>query len=396
MITYRYAIVGGGMAAAAAVKGIRRHDRVGSIGLLSMDRYPPYDRPPLSKQLWTGEKTLEHVWSYGNARSLAVTEHLSTQITRLDPAAKRLFDQHGREYGYDKLLLATGGTPITLPTDSARVVCLRTLDDYLAIWRWGQPGQSVVIVGGGFIGAELAAALVRRGATVAMVFPEHGILGRILPRDLSDHVTAGYLTHGVNVAAGETVHLIEDRGAQVVVRTEHRSLEGQLVVLGLGIRANTQLARDAGLAVDQGIVVNQRGETSAPDIWAAGDAAEIPAPSLNRTVRVEHEDNAVVGGRVAGENMAGGHATQDDLPFFYSDLFDVGFEAVGILRSDLDTVAAWTTPFEEGVIYYRDDAQRVVGVLNWNVWDGVANARRLLGGPVPSTPGPAPTGDVQR
>lgn len=142
--------------------------------------------------------------------------------------------------------------------------------------------------------------------------------------------------------------------------------------------------------------MNQRGQTSASDIWAAGDVAEIPASHLNRTMRVEHEDNAVVGGRVAGENMAGGHATQADLPFFYSDLFDVGFEAVGVLDSDLATVAAWTKPFEEGVIYYRDDGGRVVGVLNWTVWDGIAHARRLLGGPVPSTPGPAPTDGGQR
>lgn len=386
MKIYRYAIVGGGMTAAAAVKGIRRRDRDGTIGLFSMDRYPPYDRPYLSKKLWTGDKTLEQVWSYPPQTGRGVDEHLGTEITELDPAHHTIRDQYGNLYGYEKLLLATGGTPVTLPGTSTRTVYFRTLDDYLTVWRAASQSQAFVVVGGGFIGAEMAAALAMKGCTVRMVFPESGILVRVLPRELSDHVTALYQERGVDVVTGESVAAIEDVGSNVVVRTaSNRTLLGQLAILGLGIRPNIQLAAEAGLLVDNGIVVNQRGETSQADIWAAGDVANIPAPALNRTIRVEHEDNAVTAGRIVGINMAGGEASQDDLPFFYSDLFDLGFEAVGLLRSDLQVVADWVQPFKEGVLYYLDDDRKVVGVLNWNVWDGVPAARELIQTGEPAT-----------
>lgn len=379
MKNYQYAIVGGGMTAAHAVKGIRRYDREGSIGLFSMDRYPPYDRPYLSKKLWTGDKTLEQVWSYSAQTALGVHEHLGTEIVALDPDRRTLEDQDGNLYGYDKLLLATGGTPVKLTSTSSRTVYFRTLDDYLTVWRAASKSQSFVVVGGGFIGAEMAAALNMKGCAVRMVFPESGILARVLPRELSDHVTALYRERGVDVVTDESVSSIEDNAAGVVVRTTSgQELQGQLVILGLGIRPNTKLASDAGLLVDNGIVVNQRGETSRANIWAAGDVANIPAPALNRTIRVEHEDNAVTAGRVVGINMAGGEASQDDLPFFYSDLFDLGFEAVGLLRSDLQVVADWVEPFKEGVVYYLDDDRKVVGVLNWNVWDGVPTAREMI------------------
>jgi NADPH-dependent 2,4-dienoyl-CoA reductase/sulfur reductase-like enzyme len=160
------------------------------------------------------------------------------------------------------------------------------------------------------------------------------------------------------------------------------TLAADAVVAGLGITPNVQLAEAAGLKVDNGIVVNEHLQTSDPDIYAAGDVAAFPAPALGRRLRVEHENAAITMGTRAGKCMAGQDAPYDELPFFYSDLFDLGYEAVGTLDSRLETVEQWVTPFREGVVYYLD-AGRVRGVLLWNTWGQVDAARTLIAAPGP-------------
>jgi 3-phenylpropionate/trans-cinnamate dioxygenase ferredoxin reductase subunit len=376
MDRYPYVIVGGGMAAAAAIGGIRERDAERPIGLLSDDRYPPYRRPPLSKGLWKGER-LETVW-WDPADWTGVTEHLGTRVVELDLRLKVVRDARGREWGFDKLLIATGGSPVTLPGAPTGVRYLRTLDDYLALWRDAQQRETFFVVGGGFIGVELAAALNLQGKRVTIAFPEHGLLGRVLPPELADSVTQYYREHGVEVLAGTSVEAVETTNGGYRVRLQGGAIRtAEVVVAGLGIRPNVTLAAGAGLHVDDGIVVDGRGATSHPDVFAAGDVARIPAPALGSGIRVEHEDNALTRGRLAGLNMAGADTASNELPFFYSDLFDLGFEAVGHLDPTLDTFADWVEPGREGVIYYRNDG-RVVGVLNWNVWDGVPAARALI------------------
>lgn len=378
MTTYAYAIIGGGMTAAAAIDGIRSRDpQGGRIGLFSADRYPPYSRPPLSKGLWK-EDRLEDIWRYASAVNLGVEEHLNTEVVALDPKQKTLTDQSGRVYGYEKLLLATGGSPVTLPFANDATIYFRTLDDYLTIWRAAREHAQFLIIGGGFIGAEMAAALAMQGQTVRMVFPEAGLLARVLPPNLSTAVTDLFRSRGVEIITSELVQDLRstDRGYRAHTASG-LSLDGDLVIAGIGIRPNTALAASADLLVDGGIVVDDYGCTTDPHIYAAGDVARIPAPALNRTLRVEHEDNAVARGRLAGINMAGGHEATPDLPYFYSDLFDLGFEAVGMLDPTLSIVADWVEPFREGVLYYLDDS-KVVGVLNWNVWDGLPTAQKLI------------------
>ncbi len=377
MESFRYILVGGGMATAAAAEGIRRHDQYGSIGLFSQDRYPPYSRPPLSKGLWQG-KRMETIWRYPDPAALGIREHLGQGVADIAPAAHRIRLQDGRTFGYDKLLIATGGAPRRLPGDPQGVHYLRTLDDYLGIYRAARQ-QSFLIVGGGFIGAELACALIRQQKDVRMVFPAPTILARILPQDLAQSVSAYYAAQGVQLSPLTSVHEVRREGDRMLVAPSGgEPIEIDAVIAGLGIRPSTTLAEEAGLQVQDGIVVDQYGRTSDPDIYAAGDVARFPLPALGRSVRVEHEDNAVSRGRIAGRNMAGAGEAATDAPFFYSDLFDLGFEAVGDLDAGLATFADWAEPYRKGVVYYLADG-KVRGVLNWNVWDQVPAARALLG-----------------
>jgi NADPH-dependent 2,4-dienoyl-CoA reductase/sulfur reductase-like enzyme len=218
-----------------------------------------------------------------------------------------------------------------------------------------------------------------------MLFPGEGIGGRVYPRDVSLFLNDFYREKGVEVQSGRRVTGMEARGTQTRIRTEGgRDVFVDGVVAGLGIEPNTELARAAGLEVHNGIEVDDM-LRAAPDIYAAGDVAAFHNPALGDRIRIEHEDNANTMGAAAGRNMAGAAAPYRHLPFFYSDLFELGYEAVGDLDSRLETVADWKQPYREGVIYYLRHG-RVRGVLLWNTWEQVDAARRLITEPGPFRP----------
>jgi 3-phenylpropionate/trans-cinnamate dioxygenase ferredoxin reductase subunit len=381
---YQYLIIGGGMTADAAVHGIREVDPNGAIGIISAEAHPPYNRPPLSKGLWKGEPE-ESIWR-GTPQQPGVTLHLGRRAVALEPDAKRVTDDQGTVYTFDKLLLATGGTPRRIPGSPEQVVYFRTYDDYRRLRALAAQGARFVVIGGGFIGSEIAAALTMNGAGVTMLFLEEGIGGRLFPAGLARFLNDYYRQKGVEVLPGESVTAIEARGEELVVRTQSgRELAGTGVVAGLGILPNVELARDAGLGIEDGIRVDAFTRTDHPDIHAAGDVASFYNPALGKRLRVEHEDNANTMGNVAGQNMAGRSVRYDHLPFFYSDLFELGYEAVGDTDSRLQTVEDWKDPYHEGVVYYLQDG-RVRGVLLWNVWGQVDAARRLITEPGPFRP----------
>src|SRR6516162_8839623 len=199
MPNYTYLIVGGGMTADAAVHGIREVDRGGSIGLLSAEGHPPYARPPLSKKLWKG-KPLESIWR--QTESQGVTLHLGRTARHLDPQNKRITDDQGTVYTYGKLLLATGGTPRRLPFGGEQIIYFRTVDDYERLRALTRAGQHITVIGGGFIGSEVAAALAMNGKKVVMAFPETGIGSRMFPSDLCTFLNDYYRQKGVEVLAG--------------------------------------------------------------------------------------------------------------------------------------------------------------------------------------------------
>ena len=389
MPSYTYLIVGGGMTAASAVNGIREVDPRGSIGLLSAEEHPPYDRPPLSKKLWKGESP-DTIWR--NIESPTVTLHLGRTARHLDPQNKRLTDDQGTTYDYAKLLLATGGTPRRLPFGgNERIIYYRTFADYQRLRALTQNGQQFVVIGGGFIGSEVAAALAINGRKVAIVIPDAGICSRLFPADLVNFLNDYYRQKGVEVLTGQRVTGIEQRTGRSVVRIANSQGQGEReiladgVVAGIGIEPNVALAQQAGLQVDNGIRVDAALRTTLPDIYAAGDVANFHNPALGKRLRVEHEDNANTMGRQAGQSMAGKPVHYDHLPFFYSDMFDLGYEAVGEIDARLETVADWKEPHRQGVVYYLRDG-RVRGVLLWNVWEQVEAARKLIAEPGPFSP----------
>jgi len=377
---YRYLIVGGGMTADSAVRGIRQVDPRGSIGLFSAETHPPYNRPPLTKALWKN-KPLEQIWR--KTADLNVELRLGQTVRALDLPAKQIETGQGQRYAFDKLLLATGGTPRKMEPDSGQIIYYRTLADYERLRALADRGRRFVVVGGGFIGSELAAALAMNGKEVTMIYLERSIGARIFPLELSQFVSHYYQEKGVQLWPEDAVVRVSAEGQQWKVQTRQgREVVADGVVAGLGITPAVELAAEAGLEVDNGIKVDEMLRTSHPDVFAAGDAANFFNPALGQRLRVEHEDNANVMGQAAGRNMAGQTEPYHHLPFFFSDLFELGYEAVGELDSRLDVVADWSEPNRTGVIYYLRGAQ-VRGVLLWNVWNQVEAARRLIAQPEP-------------
>ena len=380
---YPYLIIGGGMTAAAAVHGIREVDPTGAIGVVGREHHRPYQRPPLSKALWKG-KPLDRVWI--ELAQQGVDRLLGRKVQALDVAHKRVIDDQGSEYTFDKLLLATGGTPRRLAWGGDDIIYYRTLDDYQRLRTLAEQGQRFAVIGGGFIGSEIAAALAMNGKQVVLLFPGAGLGEHAFGPELSGFLNEYYKQHGVEVLPGEIAVGLERSNGQIALQTrggEKLLVDG--VVAGIGIEPNTELARTAGLNVENGIIVDALLRTSNPDIYAAGDVANFANPALGKRLRVEHEDNANTMGKYAGRNMAGAQESYDHLPFFYSDLFDLGYEAVGELDARLDIVADWKAPFREGVLYYLREG-RVRGVLLWNVWEQVDAARRLIAEPGPFQP----------
>lgn len=383
MPDYHYLIVGGGMTADAAVRGIRELDPDGSIGLVSAEPDPPYNRPPLTKALWKG-KDLETIWRRTDERNVDI--HLGTTVTELQLKSQRVLDKQGTAYGYKRLLLATGGRPRRFAFGGDSIVYFRSLRDYRRLRSLAGELERFVVIGGGFIGSELAAALQMNGRQVTMLFPEPGIGALAYPADLSQSVTGFFRDKGVDVRSGASVVDVTGEPGTLTVKLESgEAIETQAVVAGIGITPNTALAEAAGLVVDNGIVVDSGLQTSQPGVFAAGDVASFFNPALGERLRVEHEDNANTMGQMAGRAMAGEAVQYDHLPFFYSDLFELGYEAVGKLNSRLQTVADWHTPFKKGAVYYLE-AGRVRGVLLWDVWGQVDAARALIAEPGPVSP----------
>ena len=383
MSAFDYVIVGGGMTADAAAKGIRKADAKGSIAIVAAESHAPYNRPPLTKGLWKGDDP-EGIWRKTEETGAAIM--LGCRIDRVDPEQKRVTDDRGTSYDYGKLLLATGGTPRRLPNTPDDVIPYRTLDDYRRTRALADQGASFAVIGGGFIGSELAAGLRMQGREVTMIVKEDGIGARVFPAELSKWIAGYYRDKGVTVRLGETASRVERSGSRLRVQLEGgESVEADAVAAGLGIEPNVELARAAGLKVGNGIEVDEMLRTSAPDIFAAGDVASFHNPALGKRIRVEHEDNANTMGKAAGANMAGAGRPYEHLPFFYSDLFDLGYEAVGDLDSRHQTVVDWKKEYREGVIYYLEGG-RVRGVLLWNVWEQVDAARALIAEPGPFRP----------
>ena len=371
------------MTADAAVKGIRRVDGKCSIGIIGAEPDPPYKRPPLSKDLWTKNKPVEDIACGTEAKGADFIG--ATRAVSLDPGRQQVSDDQGRVYRYRELLLATGGTPKRLPFGDDRVLYYRTLEDYRSLRGLTENGNRFAVLGGSFIGSEIAAALALNDKEVTMVFPEAAVGSRMLPPRLAQALNAYYAKRGVTLMQGCKPSAIETDGETRTVRLENgHTFSADGVVAGIGIAPDTRLAAEAGLKVNDGIAVDELLRAGHPHVFAAGDAASFYSPALERRLRVEHEDNALTMGETAGRNMAGEEKRYDHLPFFYSDLFDVGYEAVGATDASLEVVTELGAPEEKGCIFYMRDG-RVRGVVFWNLFGKVDAGRELIAAPGPHT-----------
>ncbi len=384
----RYLIVGGGLAADAAAKAIRSDDPDGVVTVVTAEADPPYRRPHLSKALWNGG-TLEKAMLDTEKQGVEIiTGHAATA---LDAGAKVVTLDDGRSLPYDQALVATGASARTLPglEVGGPVVAYRSLADYRSARERSGPGKRALVVGGGFVGAELAAGLVNAGTEVHMAFPESGLGANRFPEGLSKAVTGRYVDHGVQIHAGVFVKSAVVKGDRAEVTLDDGSSGTyDLIAVGVGAAPNLALAESAGLFVDNGVVVDRSlraldpSERVVDGVFAAGDVASFPWPRPFKRSRIEHEDAAIQMGRHAGRQMvasARGDGLQEfeHFPFFYSDLFSDGYEAVGTLDGRLRIVEDWKSPNSEGVVYYLDE-DRVVGVLLWNTWGQVDAARDLI------------------
>ncbi|MFH1336950.1 MAG: FAD-dependent oxidoreductase [Candidatus Zixiibacteriota bacterium] len=380
---YTYVIVGGGLAGASAAQEIKERDKSGSILMIGGEKHLPYDRPPLSKKLWFGQKKVEelflHDWSFYDQNQIQLM--LGTKVVSLDIKNKAVGDDQGRMYRYEKLLLATGGIPRTLPIpggDLEGICYYRFLDDYLRIKNEVKEGKSALVVGGGFIGSEIAAALSINKIDITMIFPEPYLVQRIFPDGLGQAIQRHYIQKGIKVLSEDKPISIIRKGSKFLTRTNcGKQIETDLLIVGIGIMPAVDLAVRAGLVTQNGISVNEYLQTSHPDIYAAGDNALFPYKALGQNMRIEHWDNALNQGKWAGRNMTGDRVPYDYMPYFFSDLFEFGYEAVGEIDPRLETFADWQKENDTGVIYYLKD-EKIRGAMMCNVWGKVDMARGLI------------------
>lgn len=372
------------MAADAAAQGIRERDADGSIAIVGAEPTAPFPRPALSKKLWTDPDFTYDDAALGTAEATGARLHLGRRATAVDPALRRVTDDAGEVHSYDHLLVATGGHPRRIeglePGD--RVLYFRTLTDYEQLRSLAAEHPQVTVVGGGWIGTEIAAALHQHGVDVTLLHPDERLGGPRFPDGLAATFEGLFTEAGVTVRGGVEVvgGRADDTGVELDV-DDGSTVRSDVVVVGLGIEPSGGLpGLDLVLADDGSIVVDDRLATGVPDVYAAGDNATYPDRILG-TTRVEHVDNATTMGRVAGRILAGSTETYDHTPYFYSAVLGHRFEAVGTLDASLETVTDDLPAGDDGeqrlVVYYLDDTE-VVGVLLWNVEERRDAAREVL------------------
>jgi NADPH-dependent 2,4-dienoyl-CoA reductase/sulfur reductase-like enzyme/nitrite reductase/ring-hydroxylating ferredoxin subunit len=328
-------IVGGGAAGLAAADMLRREGYSGPVTMISADDAAPYDRPNVSKDFLAG--TAPEEWMplrdahYYAGRQIDLM--LNERVTSIDAMRRIVRLANGRQVGYGALLLATGADPVRLPipaTAGARIFYLRTISDGRAILAAAKAAKAAVVVGASFIGLEVAASLRARGIEVHVVGLERVPLGRVLGPNVGTFVRELHESHGVTFHLGTSVSRVEGKR---VTLNDGSTLEGDFVVLGVGVRPAIVLAEQAGLAIDRGITVNEYLETSAPGVFAAGDIARYPDPHSGDRIRVEHWVVAQRQGQAAARNILGAGQPFAAVPFFWSQHYDVVINYVGHAES---------------------------------------------------------------
>ncbi|SFP19519.1 NAD(P)/FAD-dependent oxidoreductase [Amycolatopsis rubida] len=380
MDSRHFVIVGGGTCAGAAARTLRAEGFDGQLTIISNEPVPPYERPPLSKQFLTGEVAADDLainpvgWYAENKVDLL----LETEASTLDTTAKTMTLDDGRRLGYDTLLLATGGRPRRLPDlDSDRVLYLRGIEDARRLAEHMSTGDRVVVLGGGFIGCEVAASARGLGLEATMLEMLDVPLQRVLGAELGEIIAQVHRDAGVDVRTGERVESVRDTGSGLRITTDRAVLDCGALLVAVGLQPNTELAEAAGIACDNGILVDAHCRTSATDVYAAGDVASHFHTSYNRHVRVEHHDNAIKQGAAAAKNMLGRQTPFTDQHWFWSDQYDHSLQSVGIATGHDEIVLRGDTATRQFSAFFCKDGQ-VLSVFALDRGKDIIGGRKLI------------------
>jgi 3-phenylpropionate/trans-cinnamate dioxygenase ferredoxin reductase subunit len=378
-----FVIVGAGLAGAKAAEALREEGFDGPVVLIGAEEERPYERPPLTKEFLRGEVAREKL--YVHDADFYADHDIELRVGReavgLDTTATEVTLDDGEQVRYDRLLLATGARARTLSIPGADldgVLYLLTVRDSDTLRERLDGGGRVVVIGAGWIGAEAAASARQRGLEVAVIDPLTVPLERVLGTDVGAIYRDIHKDHGVNMLMNTSVEAFEGTTSVERVRTtDGRVLDCDFVVVGVGAAPCVELAARAGIAVDNGILVDEHLQTSAPGVFAAGDVANAHHPFYGTHIRVEHWDNALHQGPLAARAMLGQTVAYDRLPYFFSDQYDVGMEYAGFART-WDRVVFRGDPSSREFVAFWIAGDRVIAGMNVNVWDVNAPIQRLI------------------
>jgi 3-phenylpropionate/trans-cinnamate dioxygenase ferredoxin reductase subunit len=377
-----FVIVGAGLAGAKAAETLREDGFDGRLTLIGDEPERPYERPPLSKDYLRGETAdapyVHDASFYVNSDIELLT---STPVTGIDPGRRELLLQGDRRLGYDRLLLATGAAPRRLDVPGGNldgIHYLRTLADSARIGEQFASGQRLVVVGSGWIGAEIAASARQKGCDVTMIEMASLPLERVLGPEVGRIYLDLHRDHGVKFLPETTVERFDGEGSvERVVTRDGAVIETDFVVVGIGVAPRTDLVETAGLRIDNGVLVDESLESSAPGVFAAGDVANAWHPFYGHRLRVEHWANALNQGPVAAKAMLGQEVSYDEIPYFFSDQYDAGMEYSGYATDWDEVVFRGDVAAREFIAFWLRD-ERVVAGLNMNVWDVSDPIRGLI------------------
>ncbi|HEX5955504.1 MAG TPA: FAD-dependent oxidoreductase [Solirubrobacterales bacterium] len=377
-----FVIVGGGLAGAKAAETLREEGFDGRLVLIGDEAERPYERPPLSKEYLRGE-TAERPYVHGEDfyAERGIELWTSARVTGVDAGRGELRLEDDRRLGYDRLLLATGAEPRRLDVPGAElagILYLRTVADSERIAERFERGRRVVVVGSGWIGAEIAASARMKGCEVTMIEMATLPLERVLGPEVGQIYLDVHRDHGIEFLPETTVERFEGEGSLERVLTRDGALiETDVAIVGVGVTPRVQLAEAAGLRVENGILVDERLESSVPGVFAAGDVANAHHPFYERRLRVEHWANALNQGPAAARAMLGEPVSYDEIPYFFSDQYETGMEYAGFAPEWDEVVFRGDVAGREFIAFWLAEG-RVVAGLNMNVWDVNEEIRELI------------------
>ena len=379
-------IVGGGLAAARAVEGYRAGGGTAQLALLSAEDVLPYERPPLSKGSLAGDDPLEKAIVHDEQwyAEQDVTLHLGDPVEAIDLAAHTVTTAGGRSLEWSRLLLATGSSPRRLDVpgaDLGNVLYLRTMAESAALREHLVQQRRLVVIGGGWIGLEVAAAARTHGCEVTVVEPQPSPLYGVVGPELGDWFRRLHESHGVRFHLEDGVESLTGTGdVSAVTLSSGVELPAEVVVVGVGIAPNVSLAEATGLDVDNGIVCDAALRTSNPEVFAAGDVASWFNPTLGERIRVDHWANALNGGYAAGQSLAGVEVSYGPLPYFFSDQYDIGLEYAGFVRRGVDTEVVFRgDPAGSEFMAFWLAEGKVLAGMHVNLWDSIDAIKAVVG-----------------